>query len=391
MHRKETSMGPKDLGIKIKNYRVTRGMTQKEFADLMFIVPQTVSKWERGESYPDVFKLREVCRVLGVSIAEMLDEQSLYSSEEYMIAIDAGGAYTYFVLFKSDGSVIGQTTLETVNPRSENFDKSLKNLKNGIDQLSIYGKTPKRIYAAVSASRLMLKRLHAALNKMYPACVIDVVSDIRSLMGMLPPSPRCITANLGTGSIVCGFKGSSFDRIGGWGYLFDDAGSEYDIGKGVLIAAHEYADGLTDMSETVRLAEIKLGGSVAKYTDTIHIQGRNYIASFAPIAFEAYAAGDEVAKNIISNSAARLARLINHMYKTEQYGDYAFILCNFSGHSLTMCEFLKSELDPGINAEFCTAPSVLGAMKMCMRYEYGEMSFDDFDKNFGESYYRRWP
>ena len=391
MHRKETAVGPKDLGIKIRNYRITRGMTQKEFADLLFIVPQTVSKWERGASYPDVFKLRELCRVLGVSISEMLDESSLYSSEEFMIAIDAGGAYTHFVLFKSDGSVVGQTELETMSPSFCGYEKALESLKTGIDQLSTYGKIPKRIYAAVSGSRQLNKRLHASLSKMFPTCVINVESDIKSLMGMLPESPRCIAANVGTGSIVCGFKGSSFDRIGGWGYLFEDAGSEYDIGKGVLLAAHEYADGLTDISEVVRLAEIKLGCSVSKCTDTIHIQGRNYIASFASVAFEAYLAGDEVAKNIISTSAERLARLINHMYKTGQYEKRAFILCNFRGHSATMCNILKDKLDPGISAEFCTAPSVLGAMKMCMRYEYGDISFNDFDHNFNRSYFRRWP
>lgn len=48
-------MEPKDLGLKIKNYRVSKGLTQQEFANLLFIAPQTVSKWERGMSYPDVY------------------------------------------------------------------------------------------------------------------------------------------------------------------------------------------------------------------------------------------------------------------------------------------------------------------------------------------------
>ena len=243
-------MGPKDLGVKIKNYRITRGMTQKEFADLLFIVPQTVSKWERGSSYPDVFKLREVCKVLGVSISELLDEESLYTSDDYMIAIDAGNALTHFVLFKADGTVIGQTTLDTVNPNFSGFDKAFEYLKAGIDQLSTYGKSPKRIYAAISGSRLLNKQLHAALNKAYPACTIDVVSDIRSLVGLMPPSPQCIAAHVGTGSIVCGFKGTTFDRIGGWGYLFEDPGSEYDIGRRVLLAAHEYDDRLAELSSS---------------------------------------------------------------------------------------------------------------------------------------------
>ena len=384
-------MGPKDIGIKIKNYRITRGLTQQEFAELLFIVPQTVSKWERGASYPDVFKLREICRVLGVSISEMLDEVSLYSSEDYMIAIDGSYAQTHFVLFKSDGTVIAQTSLETKSPIFSDIDETLENLKSGIDQLSTYEKMPKRIFAAVSGSRLQNKKLHAALNKMYPACVVDVESDIHCMSGMLPPSPICIAANVGTGSIVCGFKGTSFDRVGGWGYLFDDPGSEYDIGKRVLTAAHEYADGLCEISEVARLVEIKLGASVRKFTDVIHLNGRNFVASFAPIAFEALAVGDETAKRIISESADGIARLINHMYKTQQYGNHAFILCNFKKHSDIMCSFIEKRLTPGIDAEFCTTPSVLGAMKMCMRYEYGEMDFEKFTYNFNTSYFKRTP
>ena len=389
--RGDGSVGPKDIGVKIRNYRITRGLTQQEFADMLFIVPQTVSKWERGASYPDVFKLREICRVLNVSISDMLDEMSLHSSEDYLLAIDGGGAFTNFVLFKNDGTVIAKTMMETKSPLFSGIEETLENLKSGIDQLSTYEKTPKRIYAALPGSRLQNRKLHAALSKMYPVSVVDVESDIYCLSGMLPPSPVCIAANVGVGSIVCGFKGSSFDRVGGWGYLFDDPGSEYDIGKRVLTVAHQYADGLAEISETARLVEIKLGASVKKFTDEIHISGRNYVASFAPIAFEAYSVGDETAKKIISESAEGIARMIDHMYLSGQYGNHALILCNFRKYGDVMCKFIKEKLDPGIDAEFCTLPSVLGAMKICMRYEYGESDFKEFTRNFNNSYFRNAP
>jgi N-acetylglucosamine kinase-like BadF-type ATPase len=281
--------------------------------------------------------------------------------------------------------------MKTKSPTFVGLEEALENLKSGIDQLSTYEKMPNRIFAAVSGSRLQNKKLHAALSKMYPACVVNVESDIHCISGMLPPSPVCVAANVGTGSIVCGFKGASFDRVGGWGYLFDDPGSVYDIGKRVLATAHEYADGLCEISEVARLVEIKLGASVRKFTDVIHLNGRNFISSFAPIAFEALAVGDETANRIISESADGIARLINHMYSTEQYGNNAFILCNFQKHSDIMCDFIEKRLTPGISAEFCTTPSVLGAMKMCMRYEYGEMDFEEFTRKFHLSYFKRTP
>lgn len=42
------------LGENIKNLRKTKGLTQEEFANSIGVSFQTVSKWERGDSYPDI-------------------------------------------------------------------------------------------------------------------------------------------------------------------------------------------------------------------------------------------------------------------------------------------------------------------------------------------------
>lgn len=61
---------------KIKQARVERNMTQMDLADAMGVSYQAVSNWERGNSMPDISKLEELCRVLDLSIGELLGMES---------------------------------------------------------------------------------------------------------------------------------------------------------------------------------------------------------------------------------------------------------------------------------------------------------------------------
>lgn len=382
-------MQPKELGLKIKNYRITKNLTQQEFADLLFIAPQTVSKWERGMSYPDVFRLKEICKILGVSILEMLGEENTPEDGDYFIAIDGGGTKTEFALFRGDGTIISTVVLGTTNPNSCGTETTFAVLKEGVDRLLAVGKAPKRIFAGIAGSMLgnHKETILSFLKKQYPAYKFNVDSDIKNIIGLVRDNNKCIAAIIGTGSVVYGWNGSSFKRVGGWGYLFDDAGSGYDIGREVLLASYAYADGLTTSSELVKLAEIKLGGPVTENTSKIYSSGRSFIASFCPIAFEAMAMGDSLAEEIITKSATRFAGLINHMYRLGEYGNRVIISGGLAMHSMTMSKIIAKHLDPGIEVEFPTLPPIFGAMRMCAEYEYGKLQFGQFEENFNKSYH----
>lgn len=66
MENKET------FGAYILQRRRKLGMTQREFAEKLYVTESAVSKWERGLSYPDITLLRSICQVLGVSEHELL-------------------------------------------------------------------------------------------------------------------------------------------------------------------------------------------------------------------------------------------------------------------------------------------------------------------------------
>lgn len=62
----------KTFGLFILQRRKELGMTQKEFAQRLFVTDSAVSKWERGLAYPDITLLQSICQVLQCSEKELL-------------------------------------------------------------------------------------------------------------------------------------------------------------------------------------------------------------------------------------------------------------------------------------------------------------------------------
>ena len=62
---------------KIKEARISRNMTQMNMADAMEVSYQAVSNWESGSSCPDISKLEPLCRILHISMYELLGTESI--------------------------------------------------------------------------------------------------------------------------------------------------------------------------------------------------------------------------------------------------------------------------------------------------------------------------
>ena len=63
-----------DFCNRLKNLRKSAGITQQSMADGLNVHLQTVSKWERGISEPDISQLGDLARILGVTLEELLGE-----------------------------------------------------------------------------------------------------------------------------------------------------------------------------------------------------------------------------------------------------------------------------------------------------------------------------
>ena len=65
-------MQEKLIGEKIREYRLKKGMTQDALAAELHVSSQAVSKWETGQTMPDISLLLPLSRVLKIGVNELL-------------------------------------------------------------------------------------------------------------------------------------------------------------------------------------------------------------------------------------------------------------------------------------------------------------------------------
>lgn len=85
----------------ITKKRKELNMTQKELADKLNISDKTLSRWETGNSYPDVTMLLPISKVLGVSVEDLLnnvESQAVLEKKEEVISGDSSKSKMIFVI-----------------------------------------------------------------------------------------------------------------------------------------------------------------------------------------------------------------------------------------------------------------------------------------------------
>ena len=72
----------KKTGQFISDIRKEKGLTQKQLADEIGVSDKAISRWETGRGMPDTSIMADLCKVLDISINELLSGQRL-SSVDY--------------------------------------------------------------------------------------------------------------------------------------------------------------------------------------------------------------------------------------------------------------------------------------------------------------------
>lgn len=67
---------------KLQELRKSRGFTQEELAEALFVSRTAISKWESGRGYPSIDSLKEIARFFSVTIDELLSGEKLLSIAE---------------------------------------------------------------------------------------------------------------------------------------------------------------------------------------------------------------------------------------------------------------------------------------------------------------------
>ena len=87
------------IGQFIADMRKEQGLTQEEFGDKLGVTNKTVSRWETGKYMPDLDKLQELSKLVGVSVNELLSGEKIINpitfiekADENLIEALSGGS-----------------------------------------------------------------------------------------------------------------------------------------------------------------------------------------------------------------------------------------------------------------------------------------------------------
>lgn len=302
--------------------------------------------------------------------------------DDLMIAVDGGGTKTEFVLFSSDGKILDYALLEGTNPNVYGLDNAFLTLKKGIDLFLCNNKTKIiGIYCGIAGCGLSenASYLTHKLKKEYNT-QISVVSDIENVCGSISGVDDCINVICGTGMAVYAKKNGEYHRFGGWGYLLEEGGSGFSIGRDALRAVLREKDGIGNKTLLTHLVSEKIGGDIGEKISEIYKGGSNYIASFSQEVFEAYKKGDTEAEKILEKNFSCMAEFINSAYKKYCCDATVVISGGITSNKEIFKKFLKNKIDSEIKLVFPEMKQIYGACRNACRV------FDKFCEGFDDNF-----
>ena len=364
------------LARNIRLLRKNAGMTQSELAEKLFVRTQTVSKWENGVAEPSLETLCKLASLLHVSTDSLLEN----AGRTAFVGIDGGGSKTDIVLFEEDGHILDRKVIGGTNPTHLGLAAAGDKLCAALNELPREGIWIRHISAGIAGCGMpeRQKALTARLTEAFPGTTVRIRSDIMNVFRAAGRTDDTAAAICGTGVAVFALKNGELHRLGGWGQLFDNLGSGYDIGREALRAALAAEDGFGVKSKLTQSVTEACGGRVFDWVIRPEHHEKSAIAALAPKVFDACRAGDPQAEKILKENFGRLKELIT--YAVTAYGTDTEVLV--SGGIMEEKELVSRFLTPegGITLRFPEHSQVFGA---CADARFGDAPVsEDFEKNF---------
>ena len=349
----------------LREARKRRGMSQRELAEKLFLSTQAVSKWEQGETTPDVSRLCDLAAVLQTSVDCLLGASD--GGEIAYIGIDGGGTKTEFILLSQEGQLLKRLVLPGSNPNICTVDGACEILRNGIDTMMQQGRRVLGVFLGGSgmSSGGNGQAIEAALRNTYPGLAVRCETDICNLLAFADDPDNAIAVICGTGSVVFATRDGVLQRFGGGGWKLETDGSGYDLGRQAILAALEHRDGTGKATCLTEAVEEKLGGKVWGNIGKLYAEPPAYLASLAPAVLSAWQQGDEVASAIVERNCARLRHLVLTAAEHSPSARQVLLGGSILMKNEPFRNRLFSQLPQKLEATVPQYPQVLGACLRC--------------------------
>lgn len=240
----------------------------------------------------------------------------------YILGLDCGGTSTQALLATAEGKILGggrggpanytvngvegvlASVLQAVNQAAKEADLSLSTIKESGVVLAL------GVSGASRPPDLIAIR-QAFQQEGFNRVVANHDAAIAQL-GALSGSDGVIVI-AGTGSISYGVNKGRSSRVGGWGYLLDDAGSAFRIALDALGAAMQSFDGRLTKDQVLEEAVLD-HFNFAKLDELIPLIyktpiDRGFFGGFSKKIAELAAEGHTLSQEILANAGKQLAKL----------------------------------------------------------------------------------
>lgn len=296
---------------------------------------------------------------------------------KYVLGVDGGGTKTEAVIADLDGHILGIGKSGTSNYQVVGLKQSVASITEAIKSATENAGLNIQNYEVACLGLAGAGRpddrliLLSAIKELKISEVIIIKHDAEiALAGATILQPGVIVI-AGTGAIAFGINPSGEEkRSGGWGSILGDEGSAYYIGRRALIASCKAYDGrgcpTTLLNAITEFWKLKDFDSIIKkvYNSANSTQD---IAGIAPLVSKAAENGDDVAIDIIKDSAKELALSAISVIQGLKMQDKSFpvafsgsvfnagdlILKPFEEHIISIspyADIVKPSLNPAIGA-----------------------------------------
>lgn len=140
------------IGENIKRLRKERNITQENLAGILQISPQSVSKWERAEAFPDITMLPAIANYFGVTVDVLLGNDKILTEQKIQNSIEEYRRMTAEIAWEDRDSL-----LEFAKKVYEEFSFDFRIMMLYVNALNIYGTAPDKKEEIMRICRIVLQ------------------------------------------------------------------------------------------------------------------------------------------------------------------------------------------------------------------------------------------
>jgi N-acetylglucosamine kinase-like BadF-type ATPase len=238
--------------------------------------------------------------------------------ERYVLGVDGGATKTVAVIGTEHGKILGEGQSGSSNYHNvgtkaagiaivEAVKEARKNARIGTCGLEVA-----MVALAAADSPRDKTTLLGYLSKLKIAKETAVIHDtVAALQAGTHGKPGIVLIS-GTGCVAAGVNGvGRYARTGGWGYMIDDEGSAYDIGRKALRSAFRMIDGRGPRTKLTTALKRKFRVRMLEdalnpiYSNGLGVNG---VAAITPTVSR-LAADDRICREILRSAGVSLAEL----------------------------------------------------------------------------------